>query len=153
MLPVLVFVSMASLVPQGAAASQPVTLELTSSATTAHLQEMFFLQVTASEPITGPIKLYWTINGTGPYEFSAQIADGEYEREFGCGALGNWTLWVVWQGDEQYGPAESNHVLVQAIPGEPEEEFPLLLIGGVVVIVLAAMVAVVMVRRSKRGKR
>ncbi|MCU0862054.1 MAG: hypothetical protein MUE65_07025 [Methanomassiliicoccales archaeon] len=143
---------MASFVPEGATASQPVTLELTSSATTAYLEEAFILQVTASEPITGPIKLYWTINGTGPYEFSAQIADGEYEREFGCGTWGNWTLWVVWQGDEEYGPAESNHVLVQAIPGEPEE-LPLLLIVGVVLVVLAAVVAVVMVRRSKKGKR
>lgn len=134
-----------------AAAPQTVTLTFTSSSLTAHPVEMFTINVTASAPITGPVKLKWTINGSGPYTWDGQMTNGFFEREWGCASVGNWTLWLVWEGNETYSLAESNHVSIQVTPAPAEDDPTLLIVVGVVLLVLViGGVAYVSSKRKKK---
>ncbi len=134
-----------------AAAPQSVTLTFTSSTHTTHPVEELTINATASAPITGPVKLRWTINGSGPYTWDGQMTNGFFQRSWGCSSVGNWTLWVVWEGNEQYSPSESNHVsiLVESAPtGEPDST--LLIAAGIVVLVaIVDGVAYVSLKRKK----
>jgi len=99
----------------------------------------FILHVEASQPITGSILLRWTINGAGPYTFSAQMVDGVYERTFACESTGNWTIWFEWEGDEVYSPAQSNSVTVHINPGTPPSDSTMLIMIVMAVVVVAAI--------------
>jgi hypothetical protein len=134
-----------------AAAPQTVTLTFTSSTSTAHPVEMFTINVTASAPITGPVKLKWTINDSGPYTWDGQMTNGFFEREWGCASVGNWTLWLVWEGNETYSLAESNHVSIQVTLGPAEDDPTLLIVVGVVLLVLVIVgLAYIMSKRKKK---
>jgi hypothetical protein len=133
------------------AAPQTVTLTFTSSSLTAHPVDMFTINVTASAPITGPVKLKWTINGSDPYTWDGQMTNGFFEREWGCASVGNWTLWLVWEGNATYSLAESNHVSIQVTPAPAGEDQTLLIVVGVVLLVLV-IVGLVYVS-SKRKKK
>jgi hypothetical protein len=133
------------------AASQNVTLTFTSSSQAAHPVEMFTINVTASAPITGPVKLKWTINDSGPYTWDGQMTNGFFEREWGCASVGNWTLWLVWEGNETYSLAESNHVSIQVTPAPAEEDQTLLIVVGIVLLV--AVIGGLVYVSSKRKKK
>jgi hypothetical protein len=133
------------------AAPQSVTLTFTSSSHAAHPVEMFTINVTASAPITGPVKLKWTINGSGPYTWDGQMTNGFFEREWGCASVGNWTLWLVWEGNETYSLAESNHVSIDVTPAPAEEDQTLLIVVGIVLLV--AVTGGLLYLSSKRKKK
>jgi hypothetical protein len=135
----------------GAAASQSVTLTFASSSHTAYLEDPLTINATASAPITGPVKLRWTINGNGPYTWDGQMTNGYFEREWGCGDAGNWTLWLVWEGNEAYSPAQSNAVSILATSPPAEDDQTLLIIVGVVVLVaIVGGIAYVVSKRKKK---
>lgn len=143
------------LASHAAAAQQAVTLTMTTSTTSTYIDTDFDLRVTASQPITGPIKLNFTINGEGPYVINEQMTNGAFERTFGCESTGNWTLWFVWDGDQQYSRAQSNSITVYVNPGSPPDnaEWILLAIIGVIVIVAVIAIVLVLYSRSKmKGK-
>ena len=134
-----------------AAAPQSVTLTFTSSAHTAYPVEELTINATASAPITGPVKLRWTINGSGPYTWNGQMTNGFFEREWGCASVGNWTLWLVWEGNEQYSPAQSNAVSILVTSPPAEDDPTLLIVVGVVllVLVIGGMAYVISKRKKK----
>ncbi len=133
------------------AASQTVTLEFTSSTHTAHPVEMFTINATASAPITGPVELRWTINGSGPFTWDGQMTNGFFERTWGCASTGNWTLWLVWEGNETYDPAQSNAVSIDVQAALAEDDSTILIVVGVVI--LAAIIGGVAYVISKRKKQ
>ena len=57
--------SLAFLAVQGAAS--PLTMTLSYSVPSGNDPGVYSLNMSASEPVTGLIVLYWTINGQGPY--------------------------------------------------------------------------------------
>jgi hypothetical protein len=134
-----------------AAAPQSVTLTFTSSNHTAYPVEELTINATTSAPITGPVKLQWTINGNGPYNWTGQMTNGFFEREWGCASVGNWTLWLVWEGNETYGLAESNHVSILVTAPPAEDDPTLLIIVGVILLVgVIGGVAYVISKRKKK---
>jgi hypothetical protein len=148
------FVLMSSLIivaVPAAAVPQTVTLTFTSSTNTAYPVEAFTINATASAPITGPVKLQWTINGSGPYTWNGQMTNGFFEREWGCASVGNWTLWLVWEGNETHSPALSNAVSI-LVTAPPAEDTPtsLIVVG---VILLVAVIGGVAYLSSKRKKK
>ncbi|MDD1747643.1 MAG: hypothetical protein LUQ16_07770 [Methanomassiliicoccales archaeon] len=142
--------SLSTLYVPSAAASQDVTLTLTSSKTDTYMDVDFVLHVTASEPINGPLRLLWTINGAGPYQFSAQMVDGDYERTFACESTGNWTIWFVWDGDGSYNATQSNQVTVHINSGSPPIDYTLYAIVTAVVIIAAVGLAFAYSRSRKK---
>jgi len=134
-----------------AAAPQSVTVTFTSSAHTAYPVEELTINATASAPITGPVKLKWTINGSGPYTWNGQMTNGFFEREWGCASVGNWTLWLVWEGNATYSLAESNHVSILVTAPLAEDDPTLLIVVGV--ILLVAVIGGVAYINSKRNKK
>lgn len=146
----LLFGSISLSVTPTASASQNVTLTFRTSTQSTYPVTEFTINGTASVPITGPVKLLWTINGSGPYTYQAQITNGNFERSFGCAHTGNWTLWLVWDGNEQYNYAQSNAVSVQVLPAPSSSDSSLLWIFGIVI--LAAIIGVVAYVGLKRRK-
>lgn len=151
LLSLVMLLSLSMFASQEAAASQDVTLTLTCSTTSTYIDEDFVLHVTASAPITGTVKLYWTINGTGPYIFLEQMTNGVSERDFAGEVTGNWTLWYVWDGNEQYNASQSNKVSVMINPGSPPTDWTLFTVVAVLLaIVVVAGIFVFMRSKSKR---
>jgi len=138
--------SVSSLCSQAAAASQNVTLTLSYSTPDNYMPYIYLLNVTASAPITSPVKLYWTIDGNGPFENTTQMVNGFYERDFGCSNPGNWTLWLVWAGDEQYSYSQSNAISVVGDPGG--QPFEVTSTDYTMYAVIVAIVAVVAIGLS-----
>jgi hypothetical protein len=97
-------------------------LTLTYSVPNGNGPGVYSVNVSASAPVTGPITLYWTINGHGPFETTTQMTNGYFERLFGCPNPGNWTLWYVWEGNSQYGQSQSNSIIVTGDPAGPAFE-------------------------------
>ena len=134
----------------GFTASESATLTFTSSTKSAYPVEAFIINASASVPITGPVKLQWTVDGSGPYNWSGQMTNGYFERSFGCASPGNWTIWLVWEGDEQYGPAQSNAVSVLVQPAPTDSDPTALVIVGVVSLVaILGVIGYVALKRRK----
>ncbi|HTY46855.1 MAG TPA: hypothetical protein VMB46_04225 [Methanomassiliicoccales archaeon] len=154
----LAVLSLSFLAIQGAAS--PLTLTLTYSVPSGNDPGVYSLNMSASAPVTGPIVLYWTINGQGPYQNTTQMTNGNYERLFGCPNPGNWTLWFVWEGNAQYPQSQSNHVTLAGDPSGPPLESSTsdnsaLIAAAVVaaIIVLGVVGAILYMRsRGRNGK-
>jgi hypothetical protein len=79
------------------------------------------------------------------------MTNGFFEREWGCVSVGNWTLWLVWEGNEQYSPAQSNAVSIMVTSPPAEDDPTLLIVVGVVLLVLViGGVAYVISKRKKK---
>ena len=144
------------LIAPAAAAPQTVTLTLTSSTPGNLTAYNYLLELTASAPINGSITLYWTINGYGSYYNVTHITNGHLIRVFGAQSSGNWTLWYVWSGNEQYAQAQSNNVWLQGNPGSSSPSYSsntTLYIAAAVVAVIVIIALVYLYMRSRGTKK
>jgi len=78
------------------------------------------------------------------------MTNGYFERSFGCASTGNWTLWLVWEGNEQYAPAQSNAVSVLVQPSPSDSDSTILIIAGIASLVaIVGVIAFVFLKRRK----
>jgi len=78
------------------------------------------------------------------------MTNGYFERSFGCSHTGNWTLWIVWDGNDQYSSAQSNAVSVLVQPAPPGSDSSLFVIIGIIALVaIVGVVAYVGLKRRK----
>ncbi|HUL39371.1 MAG TPA: hypothetical protein VLU38_03680 [Methanomassiliicoccales archaeon] len=139
-----------------AAAPQSVTLTLTSSTPSNLTAYNYLLELTASAPINGSITLYWSINGYGSYYNVTQITNGHLIRVFGAQSSGNWTLWYVWPGDDQYAQSQSNYVWLDGNPGNSSPSYgsnTTLYVASAVVAVIVIIALVYLFMRSRGTKK
>ena len=92
---------------------QTATLTLQSSTTNTTVNTPFNLHATLSVSKSGPVTLYWSINGSGfIYRQNVTMTNGIYDTAFPAGSSGIWAFKVVWAGDDEYESAESNNVTI-----------------------------------------
>jgi hypothetical protein len=96
---------------------------------------MFTINATASTPITGPVKLRWTVNGSGPFNWDGQMTN---VLPKGMGMRERWQLDRMARlgGNETYSPAQSNAVSILATAPPAEDDPILLIVVGVILSVV-----------------